>query len=103
MMLKIRSILFPVLIMSSVLSGFGQVPRIELKNNFFYLDGAKFFMKGIGYEVGAYPGVLPWNRPFNPDVLESDLTRIVDGGFNTIRTWSAFTNQELKVVQKYDL
>ena len=53
---------------------------IELKNNFFYLDGQKFFMKGIGYEVGATPGELPWARTFNPQVLHADMQRILAGG-----------------------
>ena len=102
-MLKISRILILISFIISTVPGFGQVPHIELKNHFFYIDGVKFFIKGTGYEVGAYPGVVPWDRPFNQDVLESDLKRIVDGGFNTIRTWNAFTNQELQVVQKYNL
>jgi len=102
-MLKIYRILLLASFMMPSLPGFGQVPHIELKYNFFYIDGVKFFVKGIGYEVGAYPGVVPWSHPFNQDVLENDLQRIVDGGFNTIRTWNAFTNQELQVVQKYNL
>ncbi|MBP1668678.1 MAG: hypothetical protein H6Q21_1044, partial [Bacteroidetes bacterium] len=50
-------------------SATAQKSKIELKNNFYYLDNQKFFVKGIGYEVGAYPGMLPWNRPFNEDIL----------------------------------
>ncbi len=76
---------------------------IELKDGFFYIDGEKFFIKGIGYEVGAYPGMLPWARPFNADVLRSDMQRIKDAGFNTIRTWAHFTNEELQVIQEFDL
>ena len=80
-----------------------QKSKIELKNNFYYLDNQKFFVKGIGYEVGAYPGMLPWNRPFNEDILRNDMKRIKEGGFNTIRTWNVFTDKEMKVVQEYDL
>ncbi|MCB0548862.1 MAG: hypothetical protein KDD19_14880 [Phaeodactylibacter sp.] len=76
---------------------------IELKNNFFYLDGQKFFMKGIGYEVGATPGELPWARTFNPQVLHADMQRILAGGFNTIRTWAPFTDQELNLLEQYDI
>ncbi|MBN1414047.1 MAG: hypothetical protein JW973_03010 [Bacteroidales bacterium] len=81
----------------------GQVTQIELREGFYYINDQKFFIKGIGYEVGAYPGMLPWNRPFHEDILRNDLLRIADGGFNTIRTWNAFTDQELKVVQEFDL
>ncbi|MCO6481132.1 MAG: T9SS type A sorting domain-containing protein [Phaeodactylibacter sp.] len=77
--------------------------EIELKNNFFYLDGQKFFLKGIGYEVGATPGELPWARTFNPEVLHADMQRILAGGFNTIRTWAPFTEQELSLLQEYDI
>jgi hypothetical protein len=82
-------------------NGFSQ--DIKVKNNFFYLDGEKFFVKGIGYEVGAIPGQLPWERPFDPELLHFDMQRIVAGGFNTIRTWAPFTAQELAVISQYEL
>lgn len=82
---------------------FGQSSTIELKNGSFYIDGKKFFVKGIGYDAGGYPGMTPWNHPFNQDILDHDMQRIADGGFNTIRTWSALTEQELQEVSKYNL
>jgi len=81
----------------------GQNSNPELRENYFYLDGARFFIKGIGYEAGAYPGMLPWARPFNADIIRADLERISDAGFNTIRTWSQMTNDELQVVSGTDL
>lgn len=75
----------------------------ELKDGYFYLDGEKFFIKGIGYEQGALPGELPWARPFDADQLRFDMERILDGGFNTIRTWAQFTDAELEVLQEYDI
>jgi hypothetical protein len=80
-----------------------QKSKIELRDNFYYLDNKKFLVKGIGYEVGAYPGMLPWNRPFNEDILRKDMNRIIEGGYNTIRTWNVFTDREMKVVQDYGL
>lgn len=93
------------LLFLSVLSSnlFCQEKKISFKNGFYYIDGKKVFLKGIGYEQGAYPGMLPYNRPFNKDIMEHDMKRIVDGGFNTIRTWNAFTEQELQVVQNFNL
>lgn len=82
---------------------FGYSQQVELKNNFFYLDGQKFFIKGIGYEVNALPGQLPWNRTFNPDQLKFDMQRIISGGFNTIRTWSAFTAEELNYLDQFNI
>ena len=34
--------------------------KIELKNNWYYLNGEKFFIKAIGYEIGARPGQHPY-------------------------------------------
>jgi len=82
-------------------TGTGQ--QVELDDNFYYLDGEKFFVKGIGYEVGAWPGELPWTRSFDPDQLRFDIARIEEAGFNTIRTWDAFTEQELDVIEEYDI
>ncbi len=94
LILRLLSLVFPLL---------GSAQDIELKNSFFYLDGQKFFLKGIGYEVGATPGELPWARTFNPEVLHADMQRILAGGFNTIRTWAPFTDQELNLLQGYDI
>ncbi|MEJ2595938.1 MAG: hypothetical protein P8100_12630, partial [bacterium] len=70
-----------------ILTLHGRSQQIELKDNFFYIDGDKFFVRGIGYEAGARPGELPWERTFNPGQLHFDIQRILSGGFNTIRTW----------------
>jgi hypothetical protein len=104
---QIRTGGFPffILLLSVLIAsrGSAQKTEIELKDGFYYIDHQKFFIKGIGYEVGAYPGMLPWNRPFNETILRNDMNRIKDGGYNTIRTWNAFTDQEMKVVQEYGL
>lgn len=81
----------------------GLAQQVDVKNNSFYIDGKKFFVKGIGYEVGAIPGKLPWARTFDAELLRFDMRRILDGGFNTIRTWSPFTAQELDVIKQYDI
>ncbi len=44
---------------------------IELKNNHFYIDGEKYFIKGIGYEVGAYPGMFPERVRLVPTYCEA--------------------------------
>lgn len=76
---------------------------VEVKEGFFFLDGKKFFIKGIGYEVGATPGILPWEHTFDPDQLHFDINRILSGGYNTIRTWAALTDEELTLLQQYDI
>ncbi len=92
---------FTVLFLALLSTIYGQ--QIELKDNFYFIDGEKIFVKGIGYEIGAGPGELPWARTFNPSQLRFDIERIIDGGFNTIRTWNAFTQDELIVLQDYDI
>jgi len=83
------------------LASFAQ--NVEVKNNFFYIDGQKFFVKGIGYEAGALPGELPWNKTFNPDQLQFDIQRILSAGFNTIRTWAPFSAQDLDYLDNFDI
>ena len=74
---------------------------IEIKDNWYYLNGEKFFIKAIGYEIGARPGQHPYQgtRADDLDLLKFDLKVIKEGGYNTIRTWSQFSEAQLKVVQ----
>jgi len=79
--------------------------RIEIKDNWYYLNGEKFFIKAIGYEIGARPGQHPYNdvRIDDLDLMKFDLKAIKDAGFNAIRTWSQFTEPQLKMVQNSGL
>ena len=81
----------------------GMTQQVEVKNKSFYIDGQKFFVKGIGYPQGEMPGMVPWARTFDEDLLHFDMKRILSGGFNTIRTWTALTAQELDVIQQYNI
>jgi hypothetical protein len=92
-----------VLLLNIFAGAQGTAQTIEFKDGFYHLDGEKFFVKGIGYEVGAMPGQLPWTHVFDPDQIRFDMRRILSGGYNTIRTWEAFTNAELQVLQEFDI
>jgi hypothetical protein len=81
-----------------MVDSYGQDISIETDDHYFYLNGEKFFMKGIGYEAGAIPGQFPWDREFNKDLIDFDMQRIRSGGFNCIRTWDALTGPELEVI-----
>ena len=86
----------------SLISVFAQTKaNIEIKDNWYWLNGEKFFIKAIGYEIGARPGQNPYEgvRPDDLDLLKFDLKVIKDAGYNTIRTWSQFSEPQLKVVQ----
>jgi len=81
----------------------GWAQQLEVRDGFFFIDGEKFFVKGIGYEVSARPGEVPWEKTFNPGQLHFDIQRILSAGYNTIRTWAPFTDQELNLLQDYDI
>jgi hypothetical protein len=78
--------------------------KIELKDGWYYIGGHKFFVNAIGYEPGARPGEDPKKqRVPNLPEMRQDLKNIKAAGFNGIRTWSALTEDELKLVQASDL
>jgi len=82
--------------------GFAQPKsNIEIKDNWYYLNGEKYFIKAIGYEIGARPGQHPYQgvRADDLDLMKFDLKVIKEGGYNTIRTWSQFSEAQLKLVQ----
>jgi hypothetical protein len=104
--MKRKLMLQMVLMLSAVLSVFAQPKTsIELKNNWYYLNGQRFFIKAIGYEIGARPGQHPYEGVRNDDLdlLKLDLKVIREGGYNTIRTWSEFSENQLKLVQESGL
>ncbi len=95
-----------VLLLSMIFPLFAQSKTsIELKDNWYYLNGQRFFIKAIGYEIGARPGQHPYEevRADDLDLLKFDLKVIKEGGYNTIRTWSEFSEAQLKLVQESGL
>ena len=77
--------------------------NVQITNGWYYIDGQKFFVKGIGYETHTRPGQVPWVYKFDADLIRFDLERIKNAGFNTIRTWGAITEEELKLVEESGL
>ena len=77
--------------------------EVELKEDFFFIDGKKTYLKGVGYAIGEHPGEVPWDYEFDENVLRHDVERILSAGFNTIRTWDAFKEEELQVLAEYDI
>jgi len=100
MKLKLAFVIF--MCQMSLISVFAQSKAsIEIKDNWYYLNGEKFFIKAIGYEIGARPGQHPYGgaRADDLDLMKFDLKVIKEAGYNTIRTWSQFSEPQLKVVQ----
>lgn len=81
----------------------GEFGEMEIRDGWFYLEGEKFLVVGVGYEIGARPGRVPWDHEFRPDLLHADFKRIRDAGFNAIRCWAPMTDEELDVAAKYGL
>ncbi len=96
-----KSLVGALIISIFALAGITQ--NVEVKNNYFYIDGQKFFIKGIGYEAGALPRQLPWNKTYNPGQLQFDIQRILSAGYNTIRTWAPFSAQELDYLDNFNI
>jgi len=95
-----------VFIQLSLVFGFAQSKsNIELKDSWYYLNGEKFFIKAIGYEIGARPGQHPYQKVRADDLnlMKFDLKVIKEGGYNAIRTWSQFSEPQLKLVQRSGL
>ena len=76
--------------------------RIEIRGDWFFRNGEKFLVKGVGYDP-TRPGELPWARHHSSALLESDFARIRAAGFNTIRTWEALSRDELDEAQRQGL
>ncbi len=78
-------------------------PPVSIQDSRLWVGGEPFLVVGIGYETGARPGQLPWERTFQPDLLRADFQRIRAAGFNTLRTWSPMTDDELRLAAEYGL
>lgn len=104
--MKRNLIVTSILLFVVVIFGYSQSKtKIELKDNWYYLNGQKFFIKAIGYEIGARPGQHPYEDAKKDDLelMKFDLEKIKEGGYNTIRTWSQYSEAQLKLVQESGL
>ncbi len=79
------------------------VTDITVNGDWLLVDGEPFFVKAVGYEVGSRPGQTPWSPTRDISLQRLDFERIKAAGFNTIRTWSPYSNQELQLAQEYGL
>jgi hypothetical protein len=108
MLRKISSLFIALLVTAAFFSSCTpekvKTTTVEIKNGWYYLNGERFFIKGIGYEIGARPGQDPYRQNISDLArMKADLKILKDGGFNTIRTWSEYTDEQLKLVQESGL
>jgi len=74
--------------------------EITIKDDWVYVNGERFFIKGIGYSP-AYPGELPWKRGFNEKRMRRDFELIKKAGFNALRTWIPLKPEEIDLAREY--
>ncbi len=73
--------------------------RVEVKDGWFYVDGEKFFVKGVCYfEAHDVFGKYEQNTP---EVLDFEFRRIKEAGFNTLRTY--LTPEKIEIARKHGL
>ena len=104
--MKLNLVLTIILFLVIDISGYSQSKtKIELKDNWYHLNGQKYFIKAIGYEIGARPGQHPYKdaKKDELELMKFDLEKIKEGGYNTIRTWSQYSEAQLKLVQESGL
>lgn len=104
--MKLKLALTIILFLVIDISGYSQSKtKIELKDNWYHLNGQKYFIKAIGYEIGARPGQHPYEdaKKDELELMKFDLEKIKEGGYNTIRTWSQYSEAQLKLVQESGL
>ena len=78
--------------------------QVEIKDGWYYINGNKFFVNALGYEINARPGQHPYVKRWSqPELVKSDLAVIKEAGFNAIRTWSELSEEELEVAQESGL
>ena len=76
--------------------------ELEIKGDYFYMDGKPFFIKGVGYSPWR-PGQWPGADTVDMELIEYDLGMIKEAGFNTIRSWDALDEEVLKAAAGHGL
>lgn len=99
-----KAILCPVAFSLFLLTSPLSASRVEIREGQFFVDGAPFYVRAIGY-VGLRPHQTPGPSyaGVNYALTDSDFKRIKAARFNTIRTWDALEPQELELARKHGL
>ncbi len=74
----------------------------HVQDDWFWCDGEKFFVKGIGWDP-TRPGEVPWKSNRDLELVRSDFAAIRAAGFNTLRTWESLTAEELEIAKEHGL
>jgi exo-beta-1,3-glucanase (GH17 family) len=101
--LIIASILLVGAAGSAICAEKGGRRKVEIKDGWFYVNGEKFFIKGINY-TGWRPGKSPHDLDkVDLELVDNDFKLIKEAGFNTIRTAGGLTPQIMALAKKHNL
>ncbi len=70
--------------------------RVKASARQLYVDGVRFFIRGIGYSpvaIGQTPDFGTY-KPFPQAVVQRDFPNLRDMGINTVRVWSRFDYEQ---------
>ena len=74
---------------------------LEIKDGAYYINGQKFFVNALGYEIGARPGQNPkYNRKL--EVLNIRGTKITDAGLKHLEGLKQLQELHLEDTQVTD-
>ncbi|MBI4597240.1 MAG: hypothetical protein HY737_02420 [Candidatus Omnitrophica bacterium] len=76
--------------------------RVDIRGDWFYVDGEPFLVKGVGY-APVRPGQVPWSASPDLRLMDRDFQRIAAAGFNTIRTWRPLPPEALELADQRGL
>ncbi len=90
------------LIVGVCASSAAEAARVEARGDWLYVDGEPFLVKGIGYSPYR-PGTSPWVGQVSLDTMAQDFEQIRQAGFNTIRTWTPLSAEQLALARQHGL
>lgn len=77
--------------------------EVEIRDGWFYVNGERFFIKGINY-CAWRPGESPHDLdPVDLKLADYDFKMIREAGFNTIRTAGGLTPELISLAKKHGL
>lgn len=79
-----------------------KAPKIKIKGDWFYINGERFLVKGVGYS-NYRPKEQPNTKKIDLDQVRYEFKIIREAGFNTIRTWTPLSLEELKLAHEAGL
>lgn len=76
---------------------------VRTKDGFFYLNGKKFFVKGIGLEITKPGQKVDCYASHDPARFRYEIERVLAADYNTIRLWGVQTKEQLEAVKDLDI